>query len=157
MQFEHQSPGDAITVRARRAHRLEPRPEIHFINQNRPLQPRPGRNEWWRSIAAAISVVAAHVVDGFASCAVAIHPEWLQPPSERTEYPPPAEKSSPGQRADARSSAKPSATLWSRMLRKLRTRHAIAELAALDDRMLKDIGISRHEIKHVLGHRPGRL
>jgi uncharacterized protein YjiS (DUF1127 family) len=41
------------------------------------------------------------------------------------------------------------ARLWSTMIRLRRTRRARAALAALDDRMLKDIGVSRSEIAWV--------
>lgn len=49
-----------------------------------------------------------------------------------------------------------SAKLWSTMLRRHRTRQAIEELAAFDDRMLQDIGICRHEIEYVVSHGSGR-
>jgi uncharacterized protein YjiS (DUF1127 family) len=41
--------------------------------------------------------------------------------------------------------------LWSWMLRAYRARRARAALDALDDRMLRDIGVSRHEIEGVAG------
>src|SRR5262249_31130877 len=41
------------------------------------------------------------------------------------------------------------AGLWSAVLGRYRTRWARTALHALDDRMLKDIGISRHEIERV--------
>jgi len=41
------------------------------------------------------------------------------------------------------------AALWSRLLRIRRTKRARAALHALDDRMLKDIGVSRSEIEWV--------
>jgi uncharacterized protein YjiS (DUF1127 family) len=44
------------------------------------------------------------------------------------------------------------AELWSRALRERKNRWAIAELLALDDRMLKDIGLSRGEIDHAARH-----
>jgi uncharacterized protein YjiS (DUF1127 family) len=48
------------------------------------------------------------------------------------------------------------ATLTARVRRALRIRRAKAELAALDDRALKDIGIMRHEIDYgVRGRRRG--
>ena len=43
------------------------------------------------------------------------------------------------------------ARLWSWVLRAYRARRARAALAALDDRMLRDIGVSRHEIEGVAG------
>ena len=39
------------------------------------------------------------------------------------------------------------ATLWSGLGRRYRNRRAIAELAALDDRLLRDIGLVRSEIE----------
>ena len=44
------------------------------------------------------------------------------------------------------------AGLFSRMLRRNRNRQAVAALRALDDRMLKDIGISRAQIDQVVQH-----
>jgi uncharacterized protein YjiS (DUF1127 family) len=41
------------------------------------------------------------------------------------------------------------ATLWSRLLRARRVRKARADLKALDDRMLRDIGVSRLNIERV--------
>jgi uncharacterized protein YjiS (DUF1127 family) len=41
--------------------------------------------------------------------------------------------------------------LWSWMLRAYRARRARAALEALDDRMLRDIGVSRHEIEGIAG------
>jgi uncharacterized protein YjiS (DUF1127 family) len=43
-------------------------------------------------------------------------------------------------------------SVWSRIRVAHERRKASAELAALDDRMLKDIGISRHEIDGVVRH-----
>lgn len=41
--------------------------------------------------------------------------------------------------------------IWTDIRRARRRRRAIADLSALDDRMLKDIGISRCEIVSVVG------
>jgi uncharacterized protein YjiS (DUF1127 family) len=41
------------------------------------------------------------------------------------------------------------AKLWSRLLREHESRRVREALAALDDRTLKDIGISRHEIDDI--------
>lgn len=43
------------------------------------------------------------------------------------------------------------ARLWSWMLRAYQAKRARAALEALDDRMLRDIGVSRHEIEGVAG------
>jgi uncharacterized protein YjiS (DUF1127 family) len=43
------------------------------------------------------------------------------------------------------------ARLWSRIVRAYRTRRSRAALEALDDRMLRDIGVSRHEIEGLAG------
>jgi uncharacterized protein YjiS (DUF1127 family) len=43
-----------------------------------------------------------------------------------------------------------SATLWSRLLREREMRRSRAELEVLDDRTLKDIGLSRHEIELIV-------
>jgi len=48
------------------------------------------------------------------------------------------------------------AGLWSRLVRLRQARRARAALAALDDRMLKDIGVSRSEIEWVAEHGAAR-
>lgn len=48
------------------------------------------------------------------------------------------------------------ARLWSAMLLMWRSRRARAALNALDDRMLRDIGVSRHEIERLAEHEPVR-
>jgi uncharacterized protein YjiS (DUF1127 family) len=60
-----------------------------------------------------------------------------------------ARTGSPGRQAWIKSI---SGNLWSRMLRAHQTRRARAALEVLDDRMLKDIGVSRHEIEQVVRH-----
>ena len=42
--------------------------------------------------------------------------------------------------------------LWARLVHLRNTSRAAARLAAMDDRMLKDIGISRGEIEYVVRH-----
>jgi uncharacterized protein YjiS (DUF1127 family) len=44
------------------------------------------------------------------------------------------------------------AKLWSRLLHEHESRQVRAALAALDDRTLKDIGISRYEIEEIGTH-----
>jgi uncharacterized protein YjiS (DUF1127 family) len=54
-------------------------------------------------------------------------------------------------RAGATSSlARVVAALWSWMLSAHKRRQAIRELRAFDDRMLRDIGVTRSEIEHVV-------
>ena len=48
------------------------------------------------------------------------------------------------------------AKLWSGMLRRWRSRRARAALNALDDRMLRDIGVSRHAIERLAEHETAR-
>ena len=48
------------------------------------------------------------------------------------------------------------AKLWSGMLRRWRSRRARAALSALDDGMLRDIGVCRHEIERLAEHEPAR-
>ena len=48
------------------------------------------------------------------------------------------------------------ARLWSKLMEANEQRRATAALEALDDRTLKDMGLSRNEIHHVVKHgRPG--
>lgn len=52
-----------------------------------------------------------------------------------------------GRRTGTNSSVSVLAALWSRILRGRRTRRLRAAWTAIDDRTLKDIGISRHDIE----------
>lgn len=206
MRFEQEPLGDSMVAYAREVHRREERTGVRYIGQNRLIQTRPAQTKWWHAIATVMSVVKAHAIEGFASCAVAMHPELFyqagEPINRResAEVPPlvlrrstvpylreetigeehraamrppiaqlrerqpvmtgllnlesfgrleTARTGSPGRQAWIKSI---SGNLWSRMLRAHQTRRARAALEVLDDRMLKDIGVSRHEIEQVVRH-----
>jgi hypothetical protein len=81
MQFENPS-SDHLQLRARAAvYDWRPMAEDRSTSRNRPVQPLPDPETWWGSIAAAISLVMAHIsaslIAGFAASAAAMHPELL--------------------------------------------------------------------------------
>lgn len=204
MRFELQLLGDAMVAPTHEAYRAEEQPVVECLNRDLPLRTKAVRVGWWRSIAAAMSVVKAHTIEGFASSAVALHPDLLFSPAAqandryRAENLYRSDDSSPTQRVEGRLALRRAAMrspttqpreeplamnarinfedvgrlelartglhgfrtrllsgtvkLWSRMVVTHQNRRARDELAALDDRMLKDIGISRHEIGGVVAH-----
>jgi len=202
MRFELQLLGDAMVAPTHEAYRAEEQPVVECLSRDLPLRRKAVRIGWWRSVAAAMSVVRAHAIEGFASSAIALHPDLLFAPNAqangryRTENLYRTEDLWPAQPVEGRLASRRAAMripttqpreepfamnarinfedvgrlelartgfhsfqtrllsgtakLWSRMVVAHQNRRARDELAALDDRMLKDIGISRHEIRGVV-------
>ena len=140
---------------------------------------------WRRSIGAAISSVMDCAVEGFALHVTSLHPEifWThrenedhafeqsqfeQPQRRQAVMRPSFERDDPtslmsmgtvppwgSSRWSAGLFSLP-ARLWSKLMEANEQRRATAALEALDDRTLKDMGLSRNEIHHVVKHgRPG--
>jgi uncharacterized protein YjiS (DUF1127 family) len=140
---------------------------------------------WRRSIGAAISSVMDCAAEGFALHVTGLHPEifWThhenedhaveqsqveQPQRRQAVMRPSFERDDPtslmslgtvppwgSSRWSAGLFSLP-AKLWSKLLEANEQRRATAALEALDDRTLKDMGLSRNEIHHVVKHgRPG--
>jgi hypothetical protein len=49
------------------------------------VQPLAATDVWWHSITSAMIWVMANVAAGFASCAIAMHPELFLPSSEQAD------------------------------------------------------------------------
>lgn len=115
---------------------------------------------WKGSGAAAVSLLTACLIKGFALSAAAMHPEFLRLPSDYPSQDDTARDHLSGQRAETArtdlAGRRPWITsitsffaeLWSGMLRRREIRRLRAAWESLDDRTLKDIGISRHEIEY---------
>jgi uncharacterized protein YjiS (DUF1127 family) len=147
---------------------------------------RPSRIEQWRrAIGAAISSVRDCAAEGFALHVTSLHPEifWThrddddhafkqsqfeQPQRRQTVMRPSFERDDPtalmsmgtvppwGSSRGSGGLFSLPARLWSKLLEANEQRRATAALEALDDRTLKDMGLSRNEIHHVVKHgRPG--
>jgi uncharacterized protein YjiS (DUF1127 family) len=209
MRFEQEPLGDIMVAYTREMRRREERPGIRYIGQSRLIHIEP-RTRWWGAIATVMSVVKAQAIEGFASCAIAMHPELFYQagePINRLDSPevlPPVQRAgdrrwstvphsregtsgvgygaamrtpvaqlrerqpvngllnleSFGRLEPARTASPGGQTwimsipakLWSRLLRAGQIRRARAALEVLDDRMLNDIGVSRHEIEQVVRH-----
>ena len=134
---------------------------------------------WQRSIGAAISSVMDCCVEGFALHVTSLHPEIFLSPRDKEAHAleqPQLEQpqrrqalmKSSFERDDATSlmslgtvppwgSSRWSwwlfslpARLWSRLAEAQQHRRSTAALEALDDRTLKDLGLTRNEIHHVV-------
>jgi uncharacterized protein YjiS (DUF1127 family) len=95
-----------------------------------------------RSFAAGVGRILAAVLDGFAAAGKAMHPSFA-----------PARETDP----TAQEGAPPAASLrglWSEMSRNWQDRRTRAAWEVLDDRTLRDIGISRYEIESFARFRP---
>jgi uncharacterized protein YjiS (DUF1127 family) len=134
---------------------------------------------WRRSIGAAISAITDCYVEGFALHVTSLHPEIFLSPRENEDHDveqPQFEQpqrrqvvmKSSFERDDAASlmslgtvppwgSSRGSwwlfslpARLWSKLAEAHERRRSTAALEALDDRTLKDMGLTRNEIHHVV-------
>ena len=206
MRFEFQLLGDAMVARLHETHGPEDGFEIENLSRDLPLRHKTTPVGWRRSFGATMSVVKAHIIEGFASSAVALHPDMLfaptalghgyyrvddmaatrsgedrlgrhvesrlsvrraamqvpaaQPQKEgsamnglvRFEDVGPLEVTRDEFRSFQSRLLSGIAGLWSRMVVAYRNKRAFDELAALDDRMLKDIGISRQQIRGAVLH-----
>jgi uncharacterized protein YjiS (DUF1127 family) len=107
-------------------------------------------NAPWRPIAAAISWVAGLVLDGFAEYGEAMYPCFDKSAatarSEREDLSQSGAVRAVSHGGESRS-ASPFLKFWSAMCRKRESRRISAAWEVLDDRTLKDIGISRYEIE----------
>ncbi|HXU59832.1 MAG TPA: DUF1127 domain-containing protein [Verrucomicrobiae bacterium] len=147
---------------------------------------RPSRIEQWRrAISAAIASFRDYATEGFALHVTSLHPEifWThrdgddrdfkqsqfeQPQWRQAVMRPSFERDDPtalmsmgtvppwgSSRWSAGLFSLP-ARLWSKLVEAQEQRRATAALEALDDRTLKDMGLSRNEIHHAVKHgRPG--
>jgi hypothetical protein len=79
MRFQRYQPGDIIVPDTLRLRGREAWLEARGIGQDRPSQPKSVRSKFWSAIAAAMSVLRAHAIEGFASCAVGMYPELFHP------------------------------------------------------------------------------
>jgi uncharacterized protein YjiS (DUF1127 family) len=118
---------------------------------------RPGR---W--VTVAMSLVIDHVIEGFALSATTLHPEFSPLASEqaRREHETGTRACGPlacletargdvaGRRKWIFSITSFFAEIWSKMLREREIRHIRAAWEMIDDRTLRDIGISRYEIEY---------
>jgi uncharacterized protein YjiS (DUF1127 family) len=175
MPFESPSPGDIVPTHARPGHRRDAKifqivgrsqsgHDGRLIDRQGPHPYPPAAGEpssrrtgtaqhpsdadsGWRA-AAAISRMIAPFLHGFALYAAAVHPpEYFGLSSEPPAHDDPA--SEPAARTHL-----PRWSGWTRSLAKLRSglvrrfkiRRTMVHWQALDDRMLKDIGLTRHEI-----------
>lgn len=85
MQHRWERPGDIVIPDTLRRRGHEHWPERRDIGQDQPLQTKPARGRVRRAIAAAMSVLWAHALEGFASCAVGLYPELFYPPDGPAE------------------------------------------------------------------------
>jgi uncharacterized protein YjiS (DUF1127 family) len=128
------------------------------------------RDTWWRSVLAALSWVMAEILQGFAAYGEAMYPicfdlgehldrrdpaglqrggQACRRPAGLAEPADVVARSGKGQTASPNSSAgivSPLAELRSRLRRERERSRTMMELKALDDRTLRDIGISRHPV-----------
>jgi uncharacterized protein YjiS (DUF1127 family) len=184
MQFESQWPGDAIAAPfcpaddqadaffgdpgGRSWSRIDCRGDQAGADPTAAVQRRielarslskPNRRGRW--IAAVMSLVINHVIEGFALSATTLRPEFSPLGSEgarreretRTAYGALAcvettRRDVAGRRTWIFSITSFVAELWSRMLREREIRHLRAAWEMIDDRTLRDIGISRYEIEY---------
>src|SRR5205085_437035 len=123
---------------------------------NEPVRWLSKPNPSGRRVAAVMSWVIALAIEGLALSATTLHPEFLLPWAEHAHRrdlgedpadswradPPPANFAVWRARITSISSSVPE--LWSNMRREREIRRHRAAWETIDDRTLKDIGISRH-------------
>jgi hypothetical protein len=93
-------PGDFIVPDTLRQRGHEQWLESRCLGQNPLLQRKPAWSKCRRAIATAMSVVMAHAIEGFASCAVGMYPELFHPLSGQAHRRDLSENGSPGQPVD---------------------------------------------------------
>jgi len=130
------------------------------ISHTEPVRWLSQPNPWGRWCAAVMSLVIDHIFVGFALAATTLHREFWWRAREYPSRRSPAKDCPSARRADTaptnfagRRASTTSITsilteLWSRMLREREIRRIRAAWETIDDRTLKDIGISRFEIEY---------
>jgi len=123
------------------------------------------RGRWQRSISEAIASAMGSAGEGLAQHGAGLDPFLLWPPRQLQADPESVERTRAELRAAAADAvpqpARPSrrsrllslpVALWAWIAEVNRCRRDRAVLEALDERMLKDIGVSRSEIYHTSRH-----
>jgi len=117
-------------------------------------------NPWGRWCAAVMSLLIDHILGGFALAATTLHREFWWRTSEYPSRRGPAKDRPSARRADTAPTIFAGRSAWitsitsiltelrSRMLREREIRRIRAAWETIDDRTLKDIGISRCEIEY---------
>jgi uncharacterized protein YjiS (DUF1127 family) len=130
------------------------------ISHTEPVRWLSQPNPWGRWCAAVMSLVIDHILVGFAMAATTLHREFLWRASEYPSRRGPAKDRPSARRADTAPTNFAGRRAWitsitsiltelrSRMLREREIRRIRAAWRAIDDRTLKDIGISRFEIEY---------
>jgi hypothetical protein len=78
MRFEQPATGDSVVAFVRNAREQEEQSLGRGMDQNQPLPRTSGEwDGWWHSVVAGFSAVTAFIIEGFASYALAMHPEML--------------------------------------------------------------------------------
>jgi uncharacterized protein YjiS (DUF1127 family) len=147
----------------RSSHRLLPRVAVAVnrrITRTEPVRWLSQPNPWGRWCAAVMSLVIDHILVGFALAATTLHGEFLWRASEYPSRRGPAKDRPSTRRADTAPTNFAGRRAWitsitsiltelrSRMLREREIRRIRAAWETIDDRTLKDIGISRCEIEY---------
>ena len=117
-------------------------------------------NLWGRWVGAVMSLAIDRIIEGFALSATTLPPDFRWPAGEYTgrrdlvkdrasaRRAEAVRANFPGQRASITSITSILTGLWSRMRREHEIRRIRAAWEMIDDRTLKDIGISRYEIEY---------
>jgi len=134
------------------------------ISSDKPVRCLSKPNPWGHRVAAVTSWMIDLVIEGFASSAATLHPEFF--PLGEHAYRRDLGKDRPDGlgndtaptdfavwRARINSITSIVAELWSRMRREREIRRISAAWETIDDRTLKDIGISRCEIEYARDER----
>ena len=132
------------------------------IRHTEPARSSSRPNSRGRWVTVVISLVIDHVIEGFALSATTLHPEFSLLASEQARgehetgtraygplaYLEIARGDVAGRRTWIFSITSFFAEIWSKMLREREIRHIRAAWDRIDNRTLRDIGISRYEIDY---------
>jgi hypothetical protein len=96
MRFERRRPGDFTVPDTLRQRGREQWLESSCVAHDRPLKPRRAQSKFWCAVAAVLSRLREHAIEGFAACAAGMYPELFHPLSGQADPHDLAEKAPSG-------------------------------------------------------------